>query len=56
MNLKKKLILLSDKLDRLGMRKEADVLDLTLKTAMEAGLLGPFENTPLEEIEEEADT
>jgi len=57
MNLKKKLILLSDKLDRLGMSKEADVVDLTIKAAMESGLIKKLEDTPVDdEVAEEIDT
>jgi len=56
MNLKKKLILLSDKLDRLGMSKEADVVDLTIKIATESGLIEQLENTSTDDEIEEIDT
>ena len=51
MNLKKELILLSDKLDRLGLSKDADTIDLAIKIAIDNGVITIFE----EEIEEDAD-
>jgi hypothetical protein len=35
MNLKAKLIILSDKLDKLGLLKDADIIDLLLKKSSE---------------------
>ena len=35
MNLKAKLIILSDKLDKLGLLKDADIIDLLLKKSAE---------------------
>lgn len=51
MNLKKELVLLSDKLDRLGLTKDADIIDLAIKVAIDNGVITIFE----EEIEEDAD-
>ena len=56
MDLKKKLVLLSDRLDRLGMQKEADIIDLTLKTAIDANFAAELEKIlVLDDEEVEAD-
>jgi len=52
MDLKKKLILLSDQLDRAGLSKEANLIDLTLKLAMSSKFAEILESTFLEEDEE----
>lgn len=51
MNLKKELVLLSDKLDRLGLTKDADIIDLAIKIATDSGVIAIFE----EEVEESDD-
>ena len=53
MDLKKKLVLLSDRLDRLGLSKEADIIDLTIKKAMDSEFIKELENTFVEEDEED---
>ena len=56
MDLKKKLVLLSDRLDRLGMQKEADIIDLTLKTAIDANFAAELEKIlVLDDEQDEAD-
>ena len=52
MDLKKKLILLSDQLDRAGLSKEANLIDLTLKLAIKSKFAGVLENTFPDEDEE----
>jgi len=49
MDLKKKLILLSDKLDRAGLTKEADLIDLTIKLATESEFVKLLESTFVDE-------
>jgi|14BtaG_2_1085337.scaffolds.fasta_scaffold00002_86 hypothetical protein len=45
MDLKKRLILLSDKLDRAGLTAEANIIDMTVKVAMNSGLATVLEET-----------
>jgi hypothetical protein len=52
MNLKKELVRLSDKLDRLGLTKDADIIDLAIKTAIDNGVITIFE----EELEADDET
>lgn len=52
MNLKKELVILSDKLDRLGLTKDADIIDLAIKTAIDNGVITIFE----EELEADDET
>jgi hypothetical protein len=52
MDLKKRLILLSDELDRAGLTKASDLIDLTLKVAMDSKLSEVLEATTLEEDDE----
>jgi hypothetical protein len=51
MNIKAKLIVLSDKLDRLGLTKDADLIDFLLKSSSEKKNLSEVLE---EEVEEEA--
>ena len=51
MDLKKELILLSDRLDRAGLTSEADLIDLTLKVAMESNFDLVLEETFVDNIE-----
>jgi len=45
MDLKKRLILLSDKLDRAGLTAEANIIDMTVKVAMNSRLATVLEET-----------
>tara|TARA_R110000772_G_scaffold181363_1_gene292669 strand:- start:235 stop:417 length:183 start_codon:yes stop_codon:yes gene_type:complete len=43
-DLKTQLIILSDKLDRLGLLKDANIIDSLLKTALDKGFLEDLED------------
>ena len=52
MKLKDKLIILSDKLDRLGLQKDADVIDLLLKKVATSNAAELLEEEDLSDDEE----
>ena len=56
MNLKRELVLLSDKLDRLGLQRDADIIDLAIKVAHERGLIEIFEEEISEDNASEEDS
>jgi|TARA_B100001094_G_scaffold292612_1_gene311927 hypothetical protein len=51
MNLKDKLILISDKLDRLGLQKDADVIDSLLTKIASKGIMELLEELPSDDEE-----
>lgn len=55
MDLKKKLILLSDKLDRAGLTSEANLIDLTLKIAMGSDFATILEETFVDENDDQVE-
>jgi|14BtaG_2_1085337.scaffolds.fasta_scaffold10776_5 hypothetical protein len=55
MDLKKKLILLCDKLDRAGLTSEANLIDLTLKIAMGSDFATILEETFIDENDDQTE-
>lgn len=51
MKLKDKLIILSDKLDRLGLQKDADIIDLLLKKVATSGAADLLDDEDLSDDE-----
>ena len=56
MNLKKELVLLSDKLDRLGLTKDADVIDHLLNKIASEGAMSLLDDKAEEEVANDAKT
>ena len=56
MNLKKELVLLSDKLDRLGLTKDADVIDHLLNKIASEGAMSLLDDEVEEEVVNDAKT
>ena len=56
MNLKKELVLLSDKLDRLGLTKDADVIDHLLNKIASEGAMSLLDDEVAEEAADDTKT